>query len=374
MDKVNEAQAESTPQSGGTVARGHTAYRAEHAARAAIRTRVLWAIGYGFIQPLLFLVFLAAISEPRSLIDPDWSELASFRFWVPHVLLGFMIGLLQLGLLLPIMPPRLVRERPSWARCGVTGAAIASAFVLATFPALVFRDVQWLDHLLPFLEMPDRVWAFEVGCVLLAGGALTVLLRVRYREGMPLWSSLAVIAFLSTVLGIALIAALAGVARSAFVYSTGAPWDTNDDQVTLAISGSILVGWAIATLLLVRFKRRTEDETWVTRLVVRLFIGTVVEFVATIPFDVMLRRKNDCYCSNETFWSLLMSGTVGFVFFGPFIFLLPLGRRMQRLRAGRCPGCGYDMSAIRNSPRCPECGLGWATPNTSASVARESRQ
>jgi hypothetical protein len=46
----------------------------------------------------------------------------------------------------------------------------------------------------------------------------------------------------------------------------------------------------------------------------------------------------------------------------PLLWLLRATRKANRIRAGRCIQCGYDLRATPN--RCPECGL--ATPSQSA--------
>jgi len=76
-----------------------------------------------------------------------------------------------------------------------------------------------------------------------------------------------------------------------------------------------------------------------------------------------VRRKSSCYCGEGTFWTLVLSLSVGAVVLGPAIILLPVRRRQLRMVQGRCRACGYDMSGTPGLARCPECGAGWKAPH-----------
>lgn len=123
----------------------------------------------------------------------------------------------------------------------------------------------------------------------------------------------------------------------------------------------VLVGvpWAIWTALLIAFCKPGPRETLLARLSSRLLLGTIVETLAIIPLDVMVRRRSDCYCGTGTYWALTVCGAVGLLAAGPAIILPLVARRRKRSYAGRCDACGYDMRATPNAPRCPECGAGW---------------
>jgi hypothetical protein len=126
-----------------------------------------------------------------------------------------------------------------------------------------------------------------------------------------------------------------------------------------AIVAIPLAAWIVFTPLLVLFARGKRRETMLSRLTSGLFLGSVVESLAVIPLDVMIRRRTDCYCGESTFWTLLLCGTVGLFAFGPALFLVLLAKRRKRWWAGKCDWCGYDMSGSKNADRCPECGAGW---------------
>jgi hypothetical protein len=120
-----------------------------------------------------------------------------------------------------------------------------------------------------------------------------------------------------------------------------------------------ILGWLVATPLVVRFVRRGRREDRLSRLASRLFLGTVIEVIAIVPLDVMVRRKSDCYCERGTFWAFLLCGTAGFAALGPAVLLPLLAGRRKRWYAGHCEVCGYDMAGLTQAPRCPECGAGW---------------
>jgi hypothetical protein len=123
--------------------------------------------------------------------------------------------------------------------------------------------------------------------------------------------------------------------------------------------GFMVAGWAVATPLLIAFCRRGPRETLLGRVAARLFLGTIVEVIAVIPLDVMIRRRTDCYCWAPTFYTLLICAGVGMFALGPAIWLPLLARRRTRWYAGKCDVCAYDMSGTPDAERCPECGAGW---------------
>ena len=211
--------------------------------------------------------------------------------------------------------------------------------------------------------MSDGEWAWQAG---LGVGVFTLLQAMlllpvrrptfsRERRGVPLWLSAA-----SAGAAVALLwgAAAAGVAGAIQLMPVGGP-ALIDDRAARGIVASVVVAWVIATPLLVTFVRRRQRETALGRVAAWLFMGTVVEAVAVVPLDVMMRRKTDCFCDTGTFWALSACGTVGLFSLGPAIVLPLVARRRRRWLAGRCDACGYDMTGTPRAERCPECGTGW---------------
>ncbi len=128
--------------------------------------------------------------------------------------------------------------------------------------------------------------------------------------------------------------------------------------------GMIVAAWVPATLLLWSFVNSRRPESALARIAARLFLGTVIEAVATVPIAVMIRRKTSCYCGTGSFFSLIVCVGIGWFTLGPAIFLPMIAKRRQRWYGGHCGACGYDMRGCMNAERCPECGTGWAShPN-----------
>lgn len=133
-----------------------------------------------------------------------------------------------------------------------------------------------------------------------------------------------------------------------------------------AILGMIASSWLLATPLLIAYGRRKNRELLVSRVAGVLFIGSMIESLAIIPLDVMVRRRTDCYCGTGSFLALTATGTVGLMTMGP-AFLAPLlMRRRLRWWGNRCEACGYDMTGNRDADRCPECGAGWRADHAAA--------
>jgi len=242
-------------------------------------------------------------------------------------------------------------------------ALVIGAYWLAQSSVLYFG---W-GALLAESLAPGEIWYYAgdweyfvwVGSAVggLAGLQLVFLWPVRKprgtgERGVSLWLSLGV-------------AALAIVLLVGGVIAVGADvvWLVTDDYpadvMYRVFYGFLGVSWLVATPLLIVFSRRKRREGFLGRVASLLFLGTMVEVAATIPIDVLVRRRTDCYCAQGTYWTLTVCGAVGFFALGPAIFLTVLGRRRARWYGGRCEVCGYDMSSTPRAERCPECGAGW---------------
>jgi hypothetical protein len=92
-----------------------------------------------------------------------------------------------------------------------------------------------------------------------------------------------------------------------------------------------------------------------TRVYKLLIAGTILETLITIPVDIQVRKRNNCWCDQGTFWSLVITGSVALWSFGPGLVLLFLTRRLQRNGYfSLCQKCGHDLSSIQEK-RCPSC-------------------
>lgn len=181
------------------------------------------------------------------------------------------------------------------------------------------------------------------------------------RTGRSVWITLGLAAFAGIALLIALVATGIEVALTLLNMPELVEW-------RIVFWGLVImqgVGWVVATPLLVTFTRRERQETTLARLSAMLFTGTIVEVVAIVPLDVMVRRKNECYCAAGTFWALAICGGVGAFTLGPAIYLAILCKRRKRWHGDHCEVCAYDMTGTPNADKCPECGTGWRpSPST----------
>lgn len=186
-------------------------------------------------------------------------------------------------------------------------------------------------------------------------------------RGWPLRFSIAVAGFAGATLALAIAATVVGLLT---VFDEElVEWLFQDAWDFFGALFILLLGaWVPMTILLWRFTRRRlqagqTPESVLARISARLLMGSMVEAAAVIPFDIMVRRKTDCYCAMGTFWALTLCIGVGVFAAGPAIFLIVLSRRRQSWYAGRCASCGYDLRSLltsgRGIDRCPECGAGW---------------
>lgn len=218
-------------------------------------------------------------------------------------------------------------------------------------------------------EWPSgREWAemlCDPGYMLAVGGAIVLLtvgqglflLPVRKpgmaARGRPLWISMAVAGLGVAVMGAAAVLALLDAAWM--------QWPKTEDVIEREwlVLGVLVAGWVIATPLLVGFSRQGQVESALSRIAARLFLGTLVETMAIIPLNVMMRKRDDCHCAQGSLWALIGCAAVGWFALGPALLMPLLAKRRRRWHMGHCGACGYDMSGCLSAERCPECGAGW---------------
>lgn len=179
--------------------------------------------------------------------------------------------------------------------------------------------------------------------------------RPQRRRGVAVYSSLAVAAI---GLGVLVAAAVGSVGA---VIAHYVPSSFDEGYVLLLMLAALGVSWAGCTTLLVAYVHVSDkaSDSVIAGLARVLFRGSIVEFVALIPLDVMVRRKTGCYCGEGTLFALIGVGSVALIMAGPAA-LLPLLARRRAFRQDRaCEWCGYDMTGTPGASVCPECGKPW---------------
>jgi hypothetical protein len=303
---------------------------------------------YWLVQSVVMYALFPGLMAPGSgaliddLLDPTWMVIG--LTWVVLVTVG------QAAFALPVRPPRTGSSRVGgWVRHVIAGVALGT--IAALVCPLAVASVAFAFGVEEASSGTMWPWVFGATGVVCSVMA-TAMLRVRYADRTPIGVSVAIAGAVSAAL----------LLGAAFAIMEGIEQVTRSDLLDGAwhwpILGSIAVGWVVGTPLIWAFIRRGPREGQLARLASRLFLGTVIETVAVIPLDVMVRRKTDCYCGEGTFWSLVLCGSAGFLMLGPGVFFL-VGRRRRRWLAGRCEVCEYDMSGCMDAERCPECGAGW---------------
>ncbi len=96
----------------------------------------------------------------------------------------------------------------------------------------------------------------------------------------------------------------------------------------------------------------------VSRLVRAAFRGSALQVVLGLPLYVIVRRKESCWCSLVTFWSLCVGFASMILLCGPGTVLLLTRGHRRAWRQGACGACGHLRSP--ESDRCPECGLAYS--------------
>ncbi|NBX37283.1 MAG: hypothetical protein EBR10_08700 [Planctomycetes bacterium] len=107
-----------------------------------------------------------------------------------------------------------------------------------------------------------------------------------------------------------------------------------------------------------RAMQHDVPEAWIIR---RVLSGSALLIAGTLPLDVIVRRKTDCYCAEGSMWALSWGVGGAFWCLGPAVFLRQTRRMRRALRGAFCRSCGHARSPA-GEPICPECGLAHRFP------------
>lgn len=132
-------------------------------------------------------------------------------------------------------------------------------------------------------------------------------------------------------------------------------WKYLQDPVLIGNVAFIIVSWSIWSFLLWKhIKRLKYDPSVLANFTGKLFAGSLVEILLSVPLFVMVKRKSNCYCETGSFGGLIMSVMACLWLFGPFMFIVLFWRKRPWTRTN-CFSCGYPRK-IKSATTCSECG------------------
>jgi hypothetical protein len=127
----------------------------------------------------------------------------------------------------------------------------------------------------------------------------------------------------------------------------------DQDLVVVAVVATWLLSSAAWSTVLWRAGSESNPDV-VSRLVRAAFRGSALQVVLGLPLYIIVRRKESCWCSLVTFWSLCVGFASMILLCGPGAVLLLTRGQRRAWRQGACAACGHLRSP--GSDRCPECG------------------
>lgn len=140
---------------------------------------------------------------------------------------------------------------------------------------------------------------------------------------------------------------------------------STDSTVPIPVAGELVVVALMATWLLSSAAWSTvlwragsaSNPDVVSRLVRAAFRGSALQVVLGVPLYVIVRRKESCWCSLVTFWSLCVGFASMILLCGPGAVLLFTRGQRRAWRQGSCGSCGHLRAP--HADRCPECGVAY---------------
>ncbi|MBL8765067.1 MAG: hypothetical protein JNM07_12440 [Phycisphaerae bacterium] len=250
------------------------------------------------------------------------------------------------------------RKRRVLIRAGlVAGYWLAQGLLVMVAPRVISDGVT-LDVVLESFRDPEYLMLMGAWALILTIAQGLMLLPARRpfparSRGWDVRLSLA----MGALAGAGLIIGAGGVAH-AILELCGIEISGLEPGVLLLLLAGV---WACLTPVIWAFCLRSKlpKDSLLARTAAILFTGTLLETACTIPVDVMIRRRHDCYCDSGTFLSLVLCASVGTFSLGPGVLFALMARRRKRYLMGYCDACGYDMRNLPRADRCPECGAGW---------------
>lgn len=171
------------------------------------------------------------------------------------------------------------------------------------------------------------------------------------QEGRSMRQSIVAAAILAgalvTILGFGAIEALT-------VLVSGVPNDPSPMVSALVLTWLLSsLGWSA-----VLWRAGAESNPdGVSRLVRAAFRGSALQIVLGVPLYVIVRRKESCWCSLFSFWSLCVGFASMILLCGPGAVLLFTRGHRRAWRQGACGSCGHVRAP--HADRCPECGVAY---------------
>lgn len=117
----------------------------------------------------------------------------------------------------------------------------------------------------------------------------------------------------------------------------------------------LIASWILWTIFLLIFMhRKKRDPSALVKVTSWLFAGSLIEFLLSIPFAIMVARRSNCYCATGSFFTLALSFLASLWLFGPLMIILLVWRKRPWTK-DHCFNCGYPRK-LKDSDVCSECG------------------
>lgn len=325
-----------------------------------MRNRYLWIALFLVAQCVLAYV------APAIIVNAPWPSFEGVQEqifdWEYASVTGpvvLVIMCLQAGLVAPMMTGLKGEARDQSKGPGATRIVASSLALASVICVPIGYIVLALGESFPWARLPGVSMEIIpiltlVGAVVVAG-ALFPVLQERWKRGIPIRTSILIAGL---VTGLLIAGAVCAVVQIVMLITS----NTGTWTIGYSLLAAPVAGWIIATPLLFAYVRNSHQVEPMDRVLTLIFRGTVIELIAILPLDAIVRRQRSCYCFEPSYWSLLLLGSVGLVTLGPMLLFIA-GRKNRREITGRCTGCGYDLTGLPGMV-CPECGRKVATrPN-----------
>jgi putative redox protein len=163
-------------------------------------------------------------------------------------------------------------------------------------------------------------WPYWLGIVIfLLSQAALLIIPVRASLNRPqskrtVWLPIALSAFMMALLVAGFIMAISETARGK---------KFTDENIWLWISlGALLVSWFVWAVVFYRWSRKTEPESFLSKICRFLYYGSILELLVAIPTHIVARYRNYCCAGFGTFFGITFGIAIMFLSFGPGVFFL----------------------------------------------------